>query len=337
MTWEEGQSAAATLGFTAHRSEAHGVLSGHHVSLELDWASRPGQVIISARLDPPLDLGLEMHRRQVLLGTSNEATTGSADLDIEFSVEGDEPLRIEELFEARLREQILTLHRASYDVRLHDGGCTISEQSAAGIDAAWLVKAARAAAHTVTLLDAARAEVRAAAPLAAHVEPLRSIAAARGLTFASTPLSLTGQIEGRSIAVSSARTGHGRHHLSARVSFGTELGLGLTVRHRRLLDSVWTMLGGQDLSDSDRHFLVRALPEHADRARALLDRDVYAALVALDERTGPLTLDDRSVTVDPIPASVAPDVVLWAIDTLDEARARIEHNLLHGSAGGPYR
>jgi hypothetical protein len=335
--WEEGHEAAATLGFTAEGNEVHGVVEGRHVSLKLDSRTRPMHVVASGRLDPPLDLGLDVHRREVLLGISNSASTGSVDLDAEFAVGGDEPLRVGELFDAGLRDQLVALHRGAFDVRLHDGGCTISEHTAGGVDAAWLVSVARSVARTVTLLDRARAELRAAAPLTGHVAALRALAAARGLDFTSTPLAVQGRLDGRWIAVGSARTGHGRHHLDVRASFGTELGLGLAVRHRRFLDSVWTMLGGQDLSDDDRHFLVHALPEHADRARAVLDREVHAALAAIDERVGPLTIDDRGVTVDPIPASAAPDVLVWAVDAIDEVRARIEHNLLHGSAGGPYR
>src|SRR5262249_10087486 len=120
-----------------------------------------------------------------------------------------------------------------------------------------------------------------------------------------------------------------------------ELGTGLTVRRAWLLDGLHTLLGGQDITVGDegfdRRFLVRADPAHAGRGPLLLERDVCATLLAVDERAGPVTIDDRGVSVDPIAAKVAPETLVWAIDTLDEARARINHNLLHGGEGGAYR
>jgi hypothetical protein len=43
------------------------------------------------------------------------------------------------------------------------------------------------------------------------------------------------------------------------------------------------------------------------------------------------------LTVEPIPMSVAPETEVQAINALDDARARIEHNLLHGGEGELYR
>lgn len=341
LSSDQIQAAAATLGLAARDDKVEGVVDGRPIYVKLERTQRQAQIFVHSRLDPPLDLGLEMHRRQVILVDMNKVTTGSDDLDSEFSVGGDEPLRSADLFTAALREHLVALHRASYDVRLHDGGCTLSEPYTVGIDEAWIVGAARAAAQTVAILDGARAGLRPAAPLDAHAEALRALAAARGLAFTSTPLSAAGRFDGRPIGIGSARTGRGRHQLAVRASFETELGLGLAVRRERLLDGLRTMLGGQDITVGDeafdRRFLVRVDPAQAVRVRALLDRDVRAALLELDERAGPVAVDDHSVAMEPIPASIAPETMMWAIDALDEARARIEHNLLHGGEGGPYR
>ena len=339
--WDDVKAASATLGFTARDNQAEGVIDGRRVSLSLDWTNRQTLVFVRGWLSPPLDLGLEVHRRQVTLAGENSVRTGSDDLDTEFSIDGDDPSRTGELFTPALREHLVALHRASHDIRLHDGGCSLSGSYVVGIDEAWIVRAAHTAAQTVAVLDGARAGLRAAAPLAGHADALAALASTRGLSFTSAPLSAAGQLDGRPIAIDSARAGRRHHQLTARAPFQTELGLGLAVRRAGLLDGLRTMLGGQDILVSDelfdRRFLVRADPAQAGRVPALLDTDVRATLLAVDGRAGPVALDDRRLTVEPIDMSVTPETLLWAIDALDEARARIEHNLLHGAGGGPYR
>ncbi|WP_437744769.1 hypothetical protein WMF39_06990 [Sorangium sp. So ce1504] len=340
-SWEQQvQAVAATLGLDAQGGEAKGLVAGRPVSVELSDSEDRPHVLVHGSLRPPLDLGLEMARRQTTLGFVNAVLTGSDDLDSEFSIAADDPSRTGDLFTVALREHLVALHRASYELRVHDGGCTLSERYGS-TDEAWIVRAAHSAAQTVELLDDARAGLRAAASLAAHAEALRALASARGLAFASVPLSITGRIEGGPIEVGSARAARGRHRITARASFETELGLGLAVRRERLLDGLVTRLGGQDIvvedEAFDRRFHVRVDPRQTDRAPALLDPGARVALLALDERAGPVTIDDRGVTVGPIAPSIAPDTMVWAIDTLDEVRARIERNLLRGPGGGPYR
>ncbi|MDC0682823.1 hypothetical protein [Sorangium atrum] len=340
-SWEKVQAAAATLGLAARDREARGLVAGRLVSVEISWTQRQAHVLVHGWLQPPLDLGLEMHRRDVALGFVNAVATGSDDLDSEFSIAADDPSRTGDLFTVALREHLVALHRASYDVRIHDGGCTLSEPYSFGMDEAWIVRAAHSAAQIVELLDGARAGLRAAASLAGHAEALRALAAARGLAFASAPLSVTGRIEGGPIEIGSERAARDRHRVIARASFETELGLGLAVRRERLLDGLVTMLGGQDIvvddEAFDRRFLVRVDPRQTDRAPELLDPGARRALLALDDRAGPVAIDDRGVTVGPIASSIAPETMVWAIDTLDEVRARVQRNLLRGTGGGPYR
>lgn len=337
----EIHEAAAALGIASTGGGASGLVDGRPVSFKIDWTKREGTLVVHGHLAPRLDLGLEMHRLELTLLGANEVVTGSDDLDTEFSIRGDEPSRSAELFTAALRDHLAALHRAPYDFGVDDGGCAITDRQGVGSDAAWIVRAARAASRTVSLLDEARAGVRPAAVLAGHAGVLRAVAAARGLAFASTPLSIAGRIEGCPVAIGSARTWGGRHHLDARAGFETELGVRLTVRRDKLLDDLRTMFGGQDINvgekEFDRRFLVRADPAQEGRVRMLLDREVCMALLALDERAGAVTIDDRGVVIDPIAAKVAPETLVWALDALHEVRLRIEHNHLHGSEGGPYR
>jgi hypothetical protein len=54
-----------------------------------------------------------------------------------------------------------------------------------------------------------------------------------------------------------------------------------------------------------------------------------------DERSGPVGVDDRAVTVSPSPCRSRRRRSWGAIDALDEERTRIEYNLLHGGEAGP--
>jgi len=339
--WENVEEAAAELRFVARGGKAVGTIDGHPVSVELSLLDQQTRLFVRCQLDPPLDLGLDMHRAEVVLIGLHSVQTGDPDLDAEFWVSGDDPRRTGALFAPEVCAHLVELHRAPFDFTLHDGGCSFFQPYGMGLDAAWIVRAAHVAARTATIVDEARRQVPPAEPLGRHAEAFRALAAARGLTLATAPLSLSGLVDGRPIEVGSARTGRGRHHLRVRASFAAELGLQLAVRRERLLDGVRKLLGAQDVlvgdEAFDRRFLIQAIPAQAARVPALLDAQVRAALLALDDRAGPITVDDAGVGVDPIDSRTDPETVLWAIDALDEARARIEHHLLHGAEGGPYR
>ncbi len=335
------QAAADTLGIEMVGHEASGLVDGCHVTVDISLTDQQNRLYVHGKLSPPLDLGLDMHRRQVVLAGWHGAETGNEDLDSEFSVSGDEPLRTRDLFTPAVCQHLLALHRAPHDFSLHDDECTLFQVYGFNVDDAWIVRAAHVVAETVALLDGARAGLPAAAPLSGHAEALRAFAATRHLAFTTAPLSVKGRLEGRPIELASVRAGKRHHHLRARATFEASLGVGLGVRKERLLEGLYTLLGGQDVSVGDeafdRHFLVRVTPAEADRVPALLDHEVRATLLSLDTRAGDVTVDDDGITVDHIAATIAPETMLWALDALDEARARIQRNLLHGGGGGPYR
>ncbi|EYF00556.1 hypothetical protein [Chondromyces apiculatus] len=333
--------AAATLGLTERSSGAEGVIEGHAIALLYRPLDREVQLRIDGALTPPLDLGLHMRRREVILGALGQIPTGSEDLDLEFSRSADDVERARELFTPDLRAHLVALHRAAYDVRLYDEGCAIAERNGVDVDAPWIVQATHKVVETLKVLDEARVSVPAAAPLRGHAEALASLAATHGLAFRTAPLGVWGEIEGRTIAVGSARKGNGKHHLTVRAPFETELGLRLALRRENLFDGVRSWLGGQDVKVGDavfdRRFLVRADPTLTSRVPGLFDAHVREVLRALDAQLGPVSIDDRALTIAPVLSSVAPDALLAALVSLDEARVRIERNRLHGSAGGPYR
>src|SRR4051812_16347834 len=104
VSWVQVQEAAATLGLSTRDREAEGLVDGRRVSLVFHWTDQQAYLLVHGWLEPPLDLGLKMRRREVVpvLGQS-AVTTGSDDLDSEFSIEGDDPARVGDLFTPALR------------------------------------------------------------------------------------------------------------------------------------------------------------------------------------------------------------------------------------------
>jgi hypothetical protein len=336
--------AAAELGLTVRGSEAHGTLDGSRVSLSFDLLGGNGATAVAhGWVDPPLDLGLEMHRRVAVGLGQPDPVSGDADLDSEFVIEGDEPARLRDFFDPPLCARLVATHRASMECRLRDAGCAIfGLYGLFDVDVGWAGRALGVAAETARRMREARDHTPPAAPLAGHAAALRACAAARGLAFMSTPLQAWGEVEGRPVKVGAARTGRGRHHLHARAELEGDLAIGLEVRRQGILDGLRTLLGGQDVlvgdAPFDRRFLVHARPERADRVAALLDEATRATLLAVDGRAGAVALDDRGVTVDPIEVGHDPQDLSWLLDALVEVTGQISKNLVHGGdAAGPYR
>jgi hypothetical protein len=337
--------AAEGLGLAVRDGAASGTIDGRRVSLGFELTgSREGMTaVVRGWLDPRLDLGLDMHRRAAAPLVEPEPVTGNTDLDGEFSITGDEPARVRELLDPPLCAHLVALHRAAHDLRLRDAGCSFfGLYGLYDADEGWVERAVAAAAATVGLMDEARSRVRPAAPIAPHAAALRAFAGARGLGHADTPLRVRGSVEGRSIEVGATRTGRGRHHLHARAGFEAELGIGLRIHRQGILDALRTLLGGQDIlvgdAAFDARFLIRADPERAGRVAALFDAGARAALLEVDARVGAVAVDERGVSVDPIPVDVDPGDVVRVIDTLTEVTGRVARNMVHGAeAAGPYR
>lgn len=336
---------ALELGLDAAGNGAEGVIDGQRVSLRFEYDRNAGSLaIVHGWLTRPLDLGLSMQRREVAQLDGRPGMTGDDDLDTEFAVRGDERERVRPLFFRRLCEQLVGLHRSAQDFRLDDQGCALFFPSMFDEDerASWLGRALHAAAATVALVDEARADVPAPAPLKAHAEAIHAFAGARGLRWSTTPMLADGRVDERAVQLGSRRTGRRAHHLVARLGFASELGLGLSLRRASLLDGLRTALGGQDIvvgeATFDKRFLIRAEPTLAPRVAQLFDPIVRAQLLEIDHGVGPVHVDDQRFLVEPIGAGCAPEKVVGLLDALGEIAARIERNLLHGAEqSGPYR
>jgi hypothetical protein len=320
---------------------ADGVLEDRPVSLRYSMGGRAKLIVVGARLVPRLDLGLSIRRSSLAVNALHPI--GDETLDSEFSVSADERARLVELLTPELRARVVALHGRAFDLHLHDGGCRVLRVLDGAVEGAWLVEALQAAVSVVQLLDEARGSFRlhSAEPLA-HLEPaLRAFAGAQGLSFSRSPLVVEGEIEGRRLRLASKRTGRRRHQLSARASFAADLGVGLAVRRQGIIDTLLTHMGRQDIQVGDAafdaRFLVQAGEAHEARVASLLDHDARAALVALSERVGEVTLDDKGISIEEIPPDREAETMVWALDALVEITGRVSKNLLHGAGEGPYR
>ncbi len=332
---------ARGLGLTVTDDGAEGQLDGQPVSLRFE-PTRKGAAgtVIRGAVRPPLDLGLHLRRRDVLASPIDLMELGDDDIDAEFRLSADEPDRARQLFTADLRAHLVALNRKSYDFRLRDDGCAVYQDFDLYVDQAWLTGAFYAAARTAALVASACSKVDPALPVLEHGRALGALAAERGLAFGTAPLVAQGRHGGTLLQIGAERTGRRAHHLFARAGFEAELGIGLSIRRAGLLDGARTLLGGQDivLGDQafDRHFLVRA-EAHREHVGTLIDPASRLALLEIDGRAGPVTINDRGVTVWPIPPSLEPRDLVWLVDALREVTDRIGRNLLHGAAAGPYR
>lgn len=331
---------ASSLGLAMEGGDLVGTIEGRSVraSHQFDRGILRAQAI--ARIEPSLDLGLDVHRVAVTLSLPGAVELGSPDLDDEFRITGDEPGRVAAFFTDELRGRLVSLNRASYDLGITDDHCRIfAEQQV--VDAGWMRSALLAAVGLVGLVEDARARLQPAEPLVAHGRALAAFAAARSLAYRAAPLALHGVVEAMPVSVWSWRTGRGRHAIAARAHLEVDLGIGLSVKRAGLLDGLRTAFGGQDVTIGDapfdKRFLVRVEPGNERRAAALLSPDVRAALLEIDARAGGVEVDDRRVTAA---GGVAwtPETVTWLVDALASVASRIAQNLLHGGEErGPYR
>lgn len=333
---------ASSLGLEIVDGGLQGTVEGHRVRAQSRY-DKQGYLVtqVVASLAPAMDLGLDLHRVSVSLPLPGAITLGSPDLDDEFRLSGDQPRRVRAFFTERLRERLVAVNQASYDIGLSDEHCRIYvlQQEA---DERWMEGAVRHAAALVGLMEEARAGLPPAAPLVPHGRALAALAASRALVFRAAPLGLHGRVDGAPIAVSSRRTGRRRHEIAAHAELEPHLGVGLSVRRAGLLDGVRTLLGGQDVTVGeepfDKRFVVRAEPAHERRAAALLSPDVRAALLEIDARAGGVEVDDRGVAVRAASDRWEPETLAWLVDALPSVARRIAQNLLQGTRdNGPYR
>lgn len=333
---------AERLGLTVTRGRAEGLFQGRRVSVEIKYYGQNGEwLFVHGHLDPPLDLGLSTANRKLGRLIEVEGVTGNPEIDAEIDVDGDDHARVRALFRGPLEEVVLRLYRSALELQIHDDGVLITQHTGFEVaDATWLSRALQGVAEVMSALEEARRSLPVAAELVQHQAAAAAIARAHGLAQSTSPLLISGPIDGRPFHLGARRVGARKYRLFARSGLETPLGVGLAVRRQTLLDDVRTLLGGQDIivgdEAFDRRFLIRG--ERADRVPVLLDRRTRGHLLSLDERFGAVAVDDHGITVDPIPLDFQLDEMVILVELVTEAAGYLAENLIHGgSEAGPYR
>jgi hypothetical protein len=157
----------------------------------------------------------------------------------------------------------------------------------------------------------------------------------------STPLAMSGVMDGATVFVSASRTGPLRYGLDVRVQFAHPLGMGLVV-HPARSSALWQELfGGQDhkLGDAafDEHFIVKA--RRTDVLGSLLDAPARAHMLELSKTVGEVQLLDEAVTAKVATFNADPGAVPWLVTQVRALANRISDNFARlGTANrGPYR
>ncbi|HVY48138.1 MAG TPA: hypothetical protein VHB21_19755, partial [Minicystis sp.] len=328
------------LGLDLARGGAKGRIDDRAVRLELSPVSKAVHCRAWALLEPPLDLGLDLHRRALALGYMPGVPTGSADIDAEYWVQGDEPPRLASLFAPELVAALVAADRRGAGIVLTDRGVGVAADLVGDARRA-LDRAFDAALHIAARLDAARAAVPCASAVARHAASVERLAEARSLAFLRAPLSATGALDGRRVELVATRAARWHHHFVVGVRFARALDLDVSLRRQGFLDGLGALVGRDDIAVGDeafdRRFLLRGRRGAEPRIVGLFDAEARGALLDIDERFGPVFVDDAGLAVRPVPVAVEPDGLAALVDLASDAAGRLERRAAHPEAGGPYR
>jgi hypothetical protein len=297
-------AAAQRLGLDYH-GEISGRLRGQALRICTETRgsgkNRATYTVVSSRLDMPLDLGLNLRRHGFfndLFHRSEDLAVGDASFDEAFLVSADEPQRVIALFDDELRSLLLRQLAGGVSFSLGDHGMRI-ECTGRSRDAEWLLWAAETVSRATQAMERARRRVPGASPLAGHRAAWAGFAAAHGLRGSETPLAMWGELDGATVLAYAVRSDRHVYQLEVSLRFREPLDLGLSVQPMGLMDKLSVFFGGQDLrfgdAPFDQAFRVRAMQAH--QVEQVLTADMRRELLALQARLGPLSLDDRALSV----------------------------------------
>lgn len=333
------ETIAQTLGlvFLPHRSGAislRGTVDGQAISVQRAAAS--GSVVVHAALLPELDLGLRVVPAGMAEGLKDlfgavDVEVGVAPFDAAYVVRADEPERARALLAGAGGEAIaacaplaLAVGDASVEARL-------TREAVEAGDGGVLGSAITAVASIARLLDAARTAVPPAAPLAHLVDAWTSFARERGLTAqVDAPMSMRGPLHGARVCVASKRVRKDAHEIEVGVLFERPLDFDLQIGPEREGMATWFEPEDVTFDDTafDQRFDVRT--DDAERARALLDVNVRATLIAL--ATGPrLSMTSYGIFVTDDAHHFAPNTIPITVDLI-AGLARDVAARAHGAA-----
>ncbi|MFO0555531.1 MAG: hypothetical protein U0271_44550 [Polyangiaceae bacterium] len=338
--------AAEREGLTVRGDSAGGSFDGCAVTVGATHEENSGETVsVRGLLRPALDLGLQLgkHRGSLFGGV---VVTGNTDIDGELTVTSDEPARGRVLFDGGLADALAALYRASFELRLDDASCSIYHYVGFDLpEAGWLRGALEGVSRAVHLMEAARSTLPVAGPLTAYEPVFRRLSTDHELALMTSPLVLwsrtgadsRGEL-GTSIELAAQRTRTRRFRLHACARLETSLAVGLTLHRRGLADELRSAFS-EDVRLGDRPFdrRFRITAGRVDRLAAILDAEVRAALQALDEQFGRVTLDDEKLSLEAELADVPPSELPHLLHLVADAARRLARNVVHGGEESPYR
>lgn len=343
------QALAQKLGLRYDNHQIYGALHGRYVHLFLEsrGSGRNRQVytVASSNITPECDLGLTVYRHGFF--SSVGEWMGMKDIDIgdpafdqAFVIKGDEAPRVQAMFaHAGLRAALADAHHAGARFHLADNGFRVETTGTAS--AAWGEWALVLASRIAGAADEARHRVPSASMLQPHRTLWAEYAESVGMVGMSTPLAMSGVMDGATVFVSASRTGPMRYGLDVRVQFQHPLGMGLVV-HPARSSAIWQeFFGGQDLklgdAAFDEHFIVKA--RRTDVLGSILDAPARAHMLELSKTIGEVQLLDEAVTAKVATFNADPSAVPWLVTQVRALANRISDNFarLGTSNRGPYR
>jgi hypothetical protein len=338
-------AAAAQLGLGYAPGRIYGRLHGQPVQLTTvtrgSGKSQQTYTVASSPLELPLDLGLSVRPHgffEDLFRGGGDILVGDPLFDDRFLVQADEEQRARAVLTPRLRGLIRPPVPSGTAIALSDSGCVVECRGVCSF-APWLTSAIELAAQASAELAQARASVPVASPLAPYASAWASYARARGLQGFDTPLCMWGTLEGVVVRAYAVRVSRLAYALEIQVGLGQPLGLGLQIRPQHTFDRLSALFGAQDLElgdpPFDAAFVVKAHEPGA--IRELLDAPTRAALLAVHQGVGALSLSDDGLTVRLPLLGRDPSVVPRTAEKLAALGEALSRRRAQQPALGPYR
>lgn len=296
----------------------HGTVDGQdvHVSIAPRAGASP-RVVLESALTPALDLGLVIRRVPPRLAGG----IAIARLVDEHRVAGDEPVRVQQLVGGAVADAARLVAELGGDLDLDDACARVAEPR----DVSEVPELLRALARLTMLVDDAAAALPPAGALAAAAERWRPVAAAEGLTWRSSPLSM----HGARSAASTRRLGPHAFTASAWAGHPAIAELGLSLRRAGVGEPRAVSPVGE--ADGDLFASVFTVVARDPRvAGRMLDGPTRRALVEL-ALVGDVRLDETGLAL----GDVRPEDVPRALELMRRALDGAVENLRE--VAGPYR
>ena len=254
-------------------------------------------------LPRPMAMGVLVRRRGLaarMLRRSGapSGTTGDAELDRLFEIQGDSPDHTRALFTPKVRAALNLLVERWKEVAITDRGVRVYLARAENTPGR-LRDLVDAMYRLTRLLDEARASLPAPERLANLNDEWLALIQSHGLELDRTGPTAHGIIQGTQVQITPRRTATG-YDATLRMWFPTPGKTGIQIRPQTRPDGYWSV--GQDIQvgrdQFDDAFVIKGWDP--ERIRIMLDESARAALIAIAEHGQP-EIDDQRLCVQGLP------------------------------------